>query len=66
MLKSKILWMLTAGLLLVSCQQVQVPEHYKQLQTIPKIYPDYTGVTIPVNMLVLRGPIEKKEGLAYE
>lgn len=53
MLKSKILWMLTAGFLLVSCQQVQVPEHYKQLQTIPKIYPDYTGVTIPVNIAPL-------------
>ena len=39
---------------LLSCQQAQVPEHYRQLQVLPKIYPDYADVTVPVNIAPLR------------
>ena len=40
-------------LALLSCRQAQVPGQYRQLSTDPKIYPDYIGVTIPVNMAPL-------------
>lgn len=39
--------------LLLSCRQIQVPSDYQQLQTVASIYPDYTEVTIPVNMAPL-------------
>ncbi len=38
---------------LLSCQQAQVPSNFKQLQVEPKIYPDYIGVTVPVNIAPL-------------
>ena len=31
-----------------------MPEHYQQADLLPKIYPDYAEVTIPVNMAPLR------------
>ena len=37
-------------LLLLSCRGPQVPEHYAEGDALPHIYPDYTDVTIPVNM----------------
>ena len=40
-------------ILMLSCRQAQVPTDYKQLQAAPNIYPDYTEVTIPVNMAPL-------------
>lgn len=40
-------------LCLLSCQRVQVPGQYRELQAYPKIYPDYIGVTVPVNMAPL-------------
>ena len=43
--------LLVAGLL--SCQQAQVPDRYQDLQTPAKIYPDYAGVTVPVNIAPL-------------
>ena len=38
---------------LLSCQRVQVPGQYRELQAYPKIYPDYIDVTVPVNMAPL-------------
>ena len=39
--------------LLLSCRQVQAPASYQQLRVEPNIYPDYTEVTVPVNMAPL-------------
>ena len=40
-------------LLLTSCHRSTIPDRYRILKTVPKIYPDYVGVTIPVNMAPL-------------
>lgn len=51
----KVLYVLIfAVLLLTACGTPQVPEHYQQADLLPKIYPDYAEVTIPVNMAPLR------------
>ena len=39
--------------LLAACNNPQVPTDYTQSNELPKIYPDYTEVTIPVNMAPL-------------
>ena len=39
-----------AVLCLSGCRQASVPTQYQQSQELPRIYPDYTDVTIPVNM----------------
>ncbi len=39
--------------LLSACQGAQVPENFTQLDEQPDIYPDYVGVTVPVNMAPL-------------
>ena len=41
-------------LLLTACGAPQLPEHFTQTDMLPKIYPDYVEVTIPVNMAPLR------------
>jgi hypothetical protein len=41
-------------LLLMSCGGAQIPEQYSQADRLPDIYPDYVGVTVPVNMAPLR------------
>lgn len=46
--------LLSAVVLLTACGTPQVPEHYQQADLLPKIYPDYAEVTIPVNMAPLR------------
>ena len=38
---------------LVGCTSPKVPETYTDSKSLPKIYPDYTDVTIPVNMAPL-------------
>ena len=40
-------------LLLTSCGQPSVPTDYKQSDQLPKIYPDYVNVTVPVNIAPL-------------
>ena len=39
-----------AALCLFSCRQASVPTQYQQSKELPRIYPDYADVTIPVNM----------------
>lgn len=39
--------------MLVACQEAQVPTMYDELKELPEIYPDYVGVTVPVNMAPL-------------
>ena len=38
---------------LVACTAPHVPEQYKETATLPPIYPDYIGVTVPVNIAPL-------------
>ena len=45
--------LVTLVTLLLSCQRIQVPASYQQLRVDPSIYPDYTEVTVPVNMAPL-------------
>lgn len=40
--------------LLIGCRQASLPEHYSAIQMPPTIYPDYSGVTVPVNIAPLR------------
>lgn len=42
-----------ALLLLTACQGASVPTQFADSQQLPDIYPDYTGVTIPVNIAPL-------------
>ena len=52
----KVLYTLLTALLLLltACGAPQLPEHFTQTDMLPKIYPDYIEVTIPVNMAPLR------------
>lgn len=40
-------------LLLTACGRPQVPTDFKQSAQLPRIYPDYTNVTIPLNLAPL-------------
>ena len=46
------IYIMVAALALTACQ-TSVPESYKQKDELPAIYPDYTDVTIPVNIAPL-------------
>ena len=47
-------WVLAIGCwMFVACSGPQVPTHFTDSNTPPKIYPDYAEVTIPVNMAPL-------------
>lgn len=39
--------------LLTACQQVQVPTQFAQSEKLPAIYPEYTDVTVPMNIAPL-------------
>ena len=45
--------LLFVALLLSACSNPQLPTSYQQSNQLPKIYPDYVGVTIPVNIAPL-------------
>ena len=45
--------MLLMVMVLTACHNASVPETYAKVDKAPKIYPDYTGVTIPVNIAPL-------------
>jgi len=47
------LMLMAWGLLLAVCGEPQVPETYRNLGVLPKVYPDYVGVTVPPNMAPL-------------
>lgn len=44
---------LAFSIALTSCGQTSVPTEYKQSEQLPKIYPDYVNVTVPVNIAPL-------------
>lgn len=39
--------------LLAACSRPQVPQHYTESRLLPKLYPDYVDVTVPVNIAPL-------------
>ncbi|MBR6893380.1 MAG: PD40 domain-containing protein [Bacteroidaceae bacterium] len=43
----------TLLLVLTACNRVSIPTEYTQVDSLPKIYPDYVDVTIPVNIAPL-------------
>ena len=54
------LMMMTGACVLMACQGAQVPTAFDQLNTQPDIYPDYVGVTVPVNMAPLHFQLKDK------
>ncbi len=52
--------LLGAALLLTGCGGVSVPENFAQADSLPAIYPDYTDVTIPVNIAPLAFQISRQ------
>ena len=48
-MKTRHILLLLTVALLTACRQAQVPAVFQQLQKEAPIYPDYTGVTIPVD-----------------
>ena len=50
---STLLSPLSTIIFLISCHNPKVPESFTEVDRSPKIYPDYIGVTIPVNIAPL-------------
>ena len=44
---------LSFSVALISCGLPSVPTEYKQSNQLPKIYPDYVNITVPVNIAPL-------------
>ncbi len=49
----KLIVLVILGLVLTACNKYQVPESYTTNNMLPKIYPEYDDVTIPVNIAPL-------------
>ncbi len=45
--------LLVLSLGLAACSRVEVPSQYSETQKLPVIYPDYTNVTVPINIAPL-------------
>lgn len=41
------------GMVMASCGRPSVPEVYTDVKELPRIYPDYTNVTVPINIAPL-------------
>ena len=52
-MKTRHILLLLVVALVTACRQAQVPAVFRQLQKEAPIYPDYVGVTIPVNIAPL-------------
>ena len=50
---------LTSYLLLTACGS-GIPTEYQEVDKLPEIYPDYTSVTVPINIAPLTFEMEKK------
>ena len=46
------------SLLFTSCGNANVPDQFTEVNQTPRIYPDYTGVTIPINIAPLTFELE--------
>ena len=49
----KFLYIMTLLAVLSGCQSVRVPDSFQNVDKLPKIYPDYVDVTIPINIAPL-------------
>jgi len=49
---------IAAAIIACSCQEPEVPADYADVDRLPAIYPDYTEVTVPVNMAPLTFELE--------
>ncbi len=45
----------------VACSNPTVPEAYTEAKTLPRIYPDYTDVTVPVNIAPLTFQLDDQQ-----
>ena len=45
--------LLVLSLSLAACSRVEVPAQYSETASLPKVYPDYINVTVPVNIAPL-------------
>ena len=52
---------LSVALLFTACSDVSIPENFAQSEELPRIYPDYADVTIPVNIAPLSFQLEGME-----
>ena len=48
------------GLAILGCSSPSVPDVFTDSKALPKIYPDYTGVTIPVNIAPLTFELDEE------
>lgn len=47
-------------LAMAGCTSPSLPEVFSESKALPKIYPDYTNVTIPINMAPLTFELDEK------
>ena len=57
-MKKALLFVIVATML-VACGH-KIPEHFWEKNELPNIYPDYTNVTVPINMAPLTFQIDGK------
>ena len=55
----KLLFFATIATMLVACGH-QIPQNFKDADKLPAIYPDYTNVTVPINIAPLTFQIDGK------
>ena len=55
----RLLILATIATLLVACGK-QIPQNFKESDKLPNIYPDYTNVTVPINIAPLAFQIDGK------
>lgn len=53
MKKTTYISLLTILLMLTACNNASIPETFTKVDKAPKIYPDYTDVTVPINIAPL-------------
>lgn len=52
-MKFKYLYFLFVSAFAVSCTSIELPQNVQQTDSLPPIFPDYVGVTVPVNICPL-------------
>ena len=60
-MKKLIISLTALGCMLTACQHVQVPSQFVQSDKLPDIYPEYTNVTVPVNIAPLTFELQQPE-----
>lgn len=60
MMRISVIPFLAAAIVLTACSGPSLPEVYNDSNTLPKIYPDYTNVTVPVNIAPLTFQLDEE------